>query len=139
MRSWTSNTIAVAVFSFMAVAFIGQRPIAAAPVFEACASEIESYCAAVTPGNGRLLACLYAHEDKTSDICDAKIADVADQIDLLFETLRYVNQECGEDVRTICSGVAFGEGRILSCLKDAGDQISASCRAVVKDIRLPED
>jgi len=33
---------------------------------EGCKKEIETYCKGVTPGEGRILACLYAYEDKLS-------------------------------------------------------------------------
>ena len=39
-------------------------------VREGCKAELESYCKQVTPGEGRLLACLYAFEDKLSARCD---------------------------------------------------------------------
>ena len=32
-------------------------------VLEGCSTEFETYCKNVTPGEGRLLACLYAYED----------------------------------------------------------------------------
>ena len=35
-----------------------------------CASELQTHCAAVTPGEGRLLACLYAYGDKLSAQCE---------------------------------------------------------------------
>ena len=36
----------------------------------ACASDLENYCSQVTPGNGRLLHCVAAHEDKISGQCE---------------------------------------------------------------------
>jgi hypothetical protein len=39
-------------------------------VLDGCNSELAQYCAEVTPGEGRLLACLYAHEDKLSGQCE---------------------------------------------------------------------
>ena len=38
----------------------------AANVLEGCGSELAEFCSAVTPGQGRVLACLYAHGDKLS-------------------------------------------------------------------------
>ena len=38
-------------------------------VQEGCKKELESYCKEVTPGEGRVLACLYAYEDKLSGRC----------------------------------------------------------------------
>lgn len=36
---------------------------------EECQTEIETYCKDVTPGEARILACLYAHEDKLPERC----------------------------------------------------------------------
>ena len=51
--------------------FAGNEQLAAQSIFESCAKDLETYCGAVTPGNGRTYACIYAHEDKVSDECDA--------------------------------------------------------------------
>jgi hypothetical protein len=37
---------------------------------ESCASDIERYCGDVTPGEGRVLACLQAYRDRLGDDCD---------------------------------------------------------------------
>jgi hypothetical protein len=39
-------------------------------VAEGCNTELARFCAEVTPGEGRLLACLYAHGDKLSGQCE---------------------------------------------------------------------
>lgn len=106
-------------------------------VFDACRDELQNYCSQVTLGSGRLFACFYAHEDKLSEACDAAIVDVADQLDMFFEVIRYAAQECGDDIAKHCQGVEFGGGRIYSCLKGSGDQISDACAAVIGQIALP--
>ena len=46
------------------------RPIRLADIGAmGCQAEIETYCKAITPGEARILACLYAHEDKLSERC----------------------------------------------------------------------
>jgi hypothetical protein len=35
----------------------------------ACATDIQTLCAGVQPGGGRILACLKEHKDKVSDGC----------------------------------------------------------------------
>ena len=44
-------------------------------VAEGCKTEMESYCTKVTPGQGRILACLYAHGDKLSAKCEYALFD----------------------------------------------------------------
>ena len=42
-----------------------------------CKTEITTYCKDVKPGEGRVLACLYAHEDKLSGKCEYALYDAA--------------------------------------------------------------
>ncbi len=42
---------------------------AMARLAEACSEEIGQFCHDVTPGDGRILACLYAHEDRLTEGC----------------------------------------------------------------------
>ncbi|MGQ0591871.1 MAG: cysteine rich repeat-containing protein [Gammaproteobacteria bacterium] len=44
-------------------------------VQEGCKNELESYCKQVTPGGGRVLACLYAYQDKLSGRCEHALYD----------------------------------------------------------------
>ncbi|HEX5789237.1 MAG TPA: cysteine rich repeat-containing protein, partial [Woeseiaceae bacterium] len=39
-------------------------------VVESCQPDLDRYCANVTPGEGRLLYCVAAHQDKISDQCE---------------------------------------------------------------------
>jgi hypothetical protein len=118
---------------------VSASPAPARSIFEACEGDIQAYCDMVTPGNGRLMACLYAHEDKVSDSCDVAIDETADIIDIVFERLRYVSQQCGEDIRTYCADVAVGEARVLSCLHGKKASLSSSCAEVIDRIQLPSD
>ena len=43
---------------------------AVAQIEQECGSDVKSYCATVTPGEGRLIFCMLAHEDKISTKCD---------------------------------------------------------------------
>lgn len=38
-------------------------------------------------------------------------------------------QACGHDVKTLCSGVQPGGGRILQCLKAQSDKVSPACKS----------
>ena len=40
--------------------------LAAQSIFESCETDLKTYCGQVTPGNGHIVACLYAHEDTLS-------------------------------------------------------------------------
>ncbi|MEL6266493.1 MAG: cysteine rich repeat-containing protein [Pseudomonadota bacterium] len=111
----------------------------AADILDACAPEIENICGDVEPGHGRIAACLYAHEDQVSDTCDAAMADTADAIDLFFDRLQQLKSACGEDIRAQCSGLAPGEGRILSCLAENSASLSETCGELMSTVNLPQD
>lgn len=42
--------------------------------------------------------------------------------------LRAMTQACRPDVQRLCEGVRPGEGRILACLYEQADRVSAPCR-----------
>jgi Golgi apparatus protein 1 len=47
----------------------------------ACGDDITKYCSSVTPGEGRLLYCMIAHEDKISTKCDYALYSAARNLD----------------------------------------------------------
>ena len=55
-----------------------------------CKAEIENYCRQVTPGQGRILACLYAYQDKLSGKCEFALYDAAVQLERAVAALSYV-------------------------------------------------
>lgn len=105
-------------------------------VANGCKVEIEKYCAQVTPGQGRVLACLYAHEDKLSSKCEYALYDAAVQLERAVAALSYVANECDEDLDKYCSSMAPGKGRLLDCLKKHDKQVSKRCKQAVKDVGL---
>lgn len=103
-------------------------------ILNGCAAEIESYCSQVSPGEGRLLACFYAHEDKLSGQCQYALYDAAAQLERAVATLTYVAGQCESDMIAHCASVQMGEGRILECLRSAGDAVSAPCIAALDEV-----
>jgi len=108
----------------------------AAQVKEGCKAELDSHCKDVTPGEGRLLACLYAYEDKLSDRCDYALYDASVRLERAVAALSHGATECKSDIQKHCSKVEAGEGRIIDCLKKQGDKVSKHCRQAMKDIGL---
>ena len=105
-------------------------------VKEGCKAELESHCKGVTPGEGRLLACLYAHEDKISPRCDYALYDAAVRLEHAVAALSYGATECRGDIEKHCASVQAGEGRIVDCLKKQGDKLSKRCSQAIKDVGL---
>lgn len=107
-------------------------------VVEGCDTEVETYCQAVKPGDGRLLACLYAHSDKLSGQCEFALYDAAVRLDRAISALTYVAGECRADIQSVCTGVQMGEGRIAQCLIDNADELSQPCDRALTDVGLKD-
>jgi phytoene/squalene synthetase len=105
-------------------------------VLTGCKTELEKYCSNVTPGEGRVLACLYAYEDKLSGRCEYALYDAAAQLERAVAALSYVVNECSSDLKQYCTGVAAGEGRLLQCLEKNDAQVSQRCKQARKDVGL---
>ena len=105
-------------------------------VVTGCKVELEKYCSQVTPGEGRILACLYAHNDKLSGRCEYALYDAAVQLERAVAALAYVANECGADLRKHCAGIEAGEGRLLDCLQKNDAEVSNRCKQARKDVGL---
>ncbi len=101
-----------------------------------CETEITEYCSQVTPGNGRALACFYAHEDKLSVQCINALYDGIVALERYVETVAYVAGQCEQDIDTTCGQTVPGEGRIAACLLDNKPDLTASCSAAIDDVGL---
>ncbi len=105
-------------------------------VANGCKVEIEKYCAQVTPGEGRVLACLYAHGDKLSAKCEFALYDAAVQLERAVAALTYVANECDADLEKYCASIEPGEGRLLECIEKHDKKVSKRCKQEIKDVGL---
>ena len=105
-------------------------------VLDGCKKELKSYCEGVTPGEGRILACLYAYGDKLSGQCEWALYDAAAQLERAIAALTYVTNECANDLNQFCANVAAGEGRLVKCIEQNKDKISKRCSQAIKDVDL---
>jgi len=103
-------------------------------VAKGCEKELTGYCKDVTPGEGRILACLYAHSDKLTGQCEYALYDAAVQLERFVAALTYLANECDADLEKYCAEIAIGEGRVLKCLDDNAEKISARCTQALKDV-----
>ena len=124
--------MAAAVFMLVSNATAAQDLVET--VAKGCEKELTSYCKDVTPGEGRILACLYAHSDKLSGKCEYALYDAAVQLERFVAALSYLANECDEDLDKFCTGVEAGEGRLLKCLDENSAKISARCTQALKDV-----
>lgn len=101
-----------------------------------CQTELEAYCKTVTPGEGRILACLYAYQDKLSGKCEYALYDAAVRLERAVAALSYVANECEADLAANCAGVKAGEGRLLQCLEKNEAKVSSRCKGALKDVGM---
>lgn len=116
---------------------LAQQPLAE-QVMEGCKTELENWCQSVTPGEGRLLACLYAHEDQLSGQCEFALYDAAARLERAINALTFVASECRGDIESLCAGVEAGEGRIIECLNKNAGKLSKPCNQAMADVGLKE-
>ncbi len=102
-------------------------------VVSSCESDLKQYCSQVTPGEGRLLHCVAAHEDKLSGQCEYALYQAASLLEQLSMAIVYVAQSCETEITTMCGDVKVGEGRVLACLEEHGDQLGDSCKKAIAD------
>lgn len=102
-------------------------------VKEGCQKELETYCKAVSPGEGRVFACLYAYSDKLSGRCEYALYDASKQLEDAVAKLNHVAEACANDLAQYCSDVKPGEGRVANCMKKNQAKTSAACQQAMKD------
>jgi Cysteine rich repeat len=105
----------------------------AAEVLEGCKAELRQHCADVTPGEGRLLACLFAYDDKLSGQCEFALYNAAVRLERALNTITYVMSECDVEIESQCTDVAVGQGRIAQCLIDHRGDLSEACSRALSD------
>lgn len=98
---------------------------------EGCSADLDTYCAKVTPGEQRLLACVYAHEDKISQGCEASLGDALLLVRTDIAGANLIGKLCGNDIMAHCGDVVPGDGRIEACLADRVDLSETCSRALL--------
>jgi hypothetical protein len=126
--------LAVVAMFFVSVSSVWAVEDVVETVAKGCEKELTGYCKDVTPGEGRILACLYAHSDKLTGQCEYALYDAAVQLERFVAALSYIANECDADLEKFCAEIAVGEGRVLKCLDENGDKISARCTQALKDV-----
>lgn len=99
-----------------------------------CSAELKTYCSQVTPGDGRLVSCAQAHEDKFSEQCVSAINRATFLLDFFERTITYVGTQCASDAVKFCPDVELGEQRVLNCLQSKKAELTKYCSLALKDI-----
>jgi hypothetical protein len=105
-------------------------------MMKACEPEITAYCSQVTPGEGRLLACFYAHGDKISARCEYALYEGAAALEQFANALTYLATSCHDDLIKYCAEVELGEGRVATCLLEHKAEATETCQQAIDDVGL---
>ena len=86
---------------------------------QACAPDIEKYCAGVPQGEGKIAECLRSHKQELSPACQSGMAKTA-------SLMKEVVQACEDDLHKYCAGAAQGTAK--ECLKANFRELSRPCK-----------
>ena len=100
----------------------------------ACANDIKKYCRTVTPGEGRMIYCMQAHENKISTKCAFELGEAATSVHSAADALKDAVIACKAELNGVCGKVVPGQGRIAACLLSNKSTASAGCADAIKKI-----
>jgi hypothetical protein len=86
-----------------------------------CRDDAAKLCQGVKPGGGAVARCLKEHSSELSPACKKNIAKAK-------RKAREFKEACKDDAQRLCEGVKRGGGKIVQCLKQHEDELSAECR-----------
>ena len=98
-------------------------------VVNSCKIELVDYCSRVTPGRGRVVACLYAHSDKLREDCSLAIEIGVVQLNLVLSAVSHVVDRCQNDLDKYCGDVEIGGGRMYQCMSKNKANLEPTCMA----------
>jgi hypothetical protein len=87
-----------------------------------CESELQSDCGTVTKGEGRILAGLYAREDKLSAKWGGSLMPSIDRLAAAMTSLPSVVRVYDVDPRRLWQGVVVSNGNLIASLTTANDR-----------------
>ncbi len=89
-----------------------------------CAEDVAKFCKDVQPRGGGIAQCLKEHEDQLSASCKDRVANMKER------RLEF-RQACQDDVAKFCKDTKPGNGRIVKCLKEHEQELSAPCQSIM--------
>jgi Golgi apparatus protein 1 len=94
----------------------------------ACAQELTKFCGTVTPGQGRLLLCMQAHEDQLSKGCEMGLLETSRNIGSAMRHVERFADACWNDIQVYCRTAG---GSVTQCMVDNHSLLSPQCRAII--------
>ena len=87
------------------------------PLAKACAADVQEFCADVTPGAGKVTACIKSHFKDLSGDCQ-----------VVFIRVAAVGRACRGDIMQVCADM---HGAVPDCLRSRASQVSAGCKEAI--------
>jgi OOP family OmpA-OmpF porin len=103
---------------------------------EGCSREVNSYCAEVPMGGGRVMNCLFDHEGLLSAGCKQAIDQGESTIEAALGDANFFGANCAADMQRLCPGVVAGGGRLLACLMDNINNTELRCYEAMLKVGL---
>ena len=100
----------------------------------ACARDIRKYCRDVTPGEGRMIYCMQAHEDKISPKCAFELGEAASSVQSSADALKDAVVACKAEITGVCGKTVPGQGRIAACLIANKSTASKDCAEAIQKV-----
>jgi len=100
----------------------------------ACAKDIRKYCRDVTPGEGRMIYCMQAHEDKISPKCAYELGESAASVQTAADALKDGVIACKAEIAGVCGKTVPGQGRLAACLMANKSTASDGCKAAIAKV-----
>jgi hypothetical protein len=148
MRMTVRSIIILGAFPWLAISSIGTASAQAdvgkallekltarvAKLESACASDIKKYCKTVTPGEGRMIYCMQAHEDKISPKCAFELGEATTSVQTTADVLKDAVIACKAEISGPCGKILPGQGRMAACLLSNKPTASAGCVEAIQKI-----
>jgi Golgi apparatus protein 1 len=99
-----------------------------------CARDIRKYCKDVTPGEGRMIYCMQAHEDKISPKCAYELEETAGSVQATSDLLKDGVIACKAEIIGVCGKIQPGQGRIAECLIANKSTASKDCADAIQKL-----
>lgn len=90
-----------------------------------CDQEANTLCQGVSPGEGRLTACIAQQKAKFTPQCKPEVLG-------FLEQRRQLGKACRGDIKKYCAGTKPGRGQVLSCLTLHKEQLSTECQRQIE-------
>lgn len=130
MRTVFRNLLAAVALSLWGSALGAEKGLDET-VQKSCQTELGSYCEEVASSEGRLLGCLFAHNEKLSGPCEYALYEAAVRLEREVAAFTDVAKACDDDMDKFCAQVQAGEGRLIECLKGKAAEMTPTCKAAL--------